>query len=338
MNYKSYSYYFLGLFISLFVYSCNNPKEVKEIVSEETQKSVNKSEILLEYLKKTGDFINNKKVPAMIKTEEVFKNLDKYLIIDLRKKEDFVSGHIKGAKNVEMKNLLSFLEKDVTPSEFKKIVMVCYSGQSASYSASVLRLLSYENVYAMKWGMSSWDKASAEKKWASKISNKYANKLETKSNPKNAKGDYPVIETEKTTGNDILEERAAKVLSEGFKKFIVKADDVFASPEKYYIINYWPKEKYDLGHIPGSVQYDPKKSLGTATFLNTLPTDKPILVYCYTGQHASFVAAYLRILNYDARVLVYGANGFMNGEMVKRDAKKWHAFTKKKILNYKLEK
>ncbi len=339
MNIRIPIFYILGLLLTLTI-SCNNPSatdENKDVANQETvKKAVNHVESVLEYFESKGDFINSKKVPTMVKTQDVFDNLGKFLIVDLRKKEDFAIGHIKGAKNVELNNLLDFMSK-VTPSEFEKIVMVCYDGQVASYATSVLRLLDYTNIFAMKFGMSSWDKESAKDNWVAKISNDFADKLETKDNPKNEKGDYPVLESSKNKAIDVLEERVALVLKEGLKPYMLEAKDVFEAPEKYYIMNYWPKEKYDLGHIPTAVQYDPKKSLGRKTFLNTLPTDKPIVVYCYTGQHAAFVTAYLRILNYDAHVLAYGANSFMNGEMAKKEG--WHAFeADKKVLNFKLEK
>ena len=43
--------------------------------------------------------------------------------------------------------------------------------------------------------------------------------------------------------------------------------------------------------------------------LDTLPTDKPIVVYCWTGQTSAQVTPYLRILGYDAYSMLYGMNG-----------------------------
>ena len=38
-------------------------------------------------------------------------------------------------------------------------------------------------------------------------------------------------------------------------------------------------------------------------------TDKPVVVYCYTGQTSAHMAAYLRVLGYDAKSLLFGMNG-----------------------------
>jgi rhodanese-related sulfurtransferase len=57
------------------------------------------------------------------------------------------------------------------------------------------------------------------------------------------------------------------------------------------------------------MQYTPKADLKMSTFLKTLSTEKPVVVYCYTGQTSSHVAAFLRVVGYDAKSLLYGANG-----------------------------
>ncbi len=212
---------------------------------------------------------------------------------------------------VKFDEILSYM-KSINPNRYEKIVIVCYSGQKAGYATSVLRHLGYANVYSMKWGMSSWNEKTSAK-WVNNISDKYSSELETSGNKMNSTDAYPVIKTEKTSNYNILKQRADDVIKDA--KFIVKAEKVFSETDKYYIINYWPKKFYDIGHIKGAVQYTPKKSLTSDTFLKTLPSDKPILVYCFTGQHAAYVVAYLRILGYDAYSLAYGANSFMHKKM-----------------------
>jgi rhodanese-related sulfurtransferase len=49
--------------------------------------------------------------------------------------------------------------------------------------------------------------------------------------------------------------------------------------------------------------------------MKTLPTNQTIVVYCYTGQTSSFVAAYLRLLGYDAKSLSFGANAMIYDTM-----------------------
>ncbi len=337
---KKLSYYVISLFIatSLLFVSCKQNKKTNEKDAVAVEKvAIDEFEVLTAYLEKNGNFINSKTVPAMIKTKEVFENTnnEKYKIIDTRPADLYNEGHIVNAVNVPIKNMLNYFEGDIDPYSYEKIVLVCKSGQSASYATGIMRLMGYENVYAMKSGMSSWGKKFAKDYWIKNISDAYAEKLEIVSNDKPAKGKHPILKTGKTKAEDILRERAQKALNTSYKSLLVKAPALFENPANYYIVNYWPEAKYNAGHIPSAVQYTPKKSLATTTDLYTLPTDKEIVVYCYTGQHAGFVTAYLNMLGYNAKALAYGANSFMNTEMLNKEDD-WHAFSTKKIGNYKV--
>ena len=66
---------------------------------------------------------------------------------------------------------------------------------------------------------------------------------------------------------------------------------------------------YPSGHIPGAVNIG-AKALFTAENLATLPTDKQIVTYCYTGQTSAQIACYLQMLGYNAKSLMFGQNGF----------------------------
>jgi len=322
----------------MFLASCGGASdntEKKDTAKKEQVKEINYTQLLLDKIVENGDFINTKKVPTMIPADKVNAAEEgKFLIIDIRKPKVFASGHIKGAVNVKLENILDYFKKNDTKG-FEKVVMVCNSGQTASYATSVLQILGYGNVYAMKWGMASWNKKFGDN-WLKGISDKNADKLETTANKKAEKGKLPKFACEKKTGDEILNARAAKVLKEGLHKYYVNIDDLLANSADYYIVNYWPAKAYNIGHLTGAIRYQPKKSLGQKTDLLTLPTDKKIVVYCYTGQHAAFVVAYLRMLGYDAYTLKYGSNSFMN-KMLKENEDLGHGFSKKAINNFKLE-
>ena len=100
--------------------------------------------------------------------------------------------------------------------------------------------------------------------------------------------------------------------SEKFDKAKIKNSVVIGNPENYYIANYWKATHYsDPGHIPGAIQYTPKASMKLSADLKTLPTDKEVVIYCYTGQTSAFLSAYLRVIGYDAKSLLYGTNGMI---------------------------
>lgn len=335
---KKISFYLFALLFStsLFIASCNGgggePKEDYVDTTEATAE-INEFELLVNYLEENGDFINTD-APAMIKSSEVNEKGENYYIIDLRGATDFANGHIKGAVNVPMGKVLDHI-KSVNLADFEKVVMVCYTGQSASFTTCALRLLGHNNVFAMKWGMCGWNKDIKPAKWTKNGSNKYGEQLETTANEMAAAGDYPTLNTGKTTGKEILEARIEELMSKPFSDYRVKADELFGNGANYYIINYWPVEKYNVGHVPGAIQYTPKKSFRTDAVLNTLPTDKTIVPYCYTGQHSAFVTAYLNILGYDVKSLLFGANSFMNEVMKTNEM--GHIFSDKQIHDYPYE-
>ena len=252
----------------------------------------------------------------------------KYQIIDIRSDSWFEYGHIRDAKNVSASDLLNYFESSITPADYDKIVLICYSGQYAAYYASLLRLAGYNNVYSMKWGMSSWRVDFADNSWNKNIGDDFAGKLETLESSKLEKGTHPTLSTAKSDPKEILKDRLQKLFETPYSDYIVKSTDVFENPSNYYIVNYWDQNRYINGHIPNAVQYQPFTSLNSTADLYTLPADKKVAVYCSTGQTAAYVVAYLNVLGYDAGNIAYGANSFMNQTLKEKD---WDAFTKKEI-------
>lgn len=289
-------------------------------------------ELLVQYLEENGNFINSDLAPAIILASEIKDNLknNKYLVLDIRSESWFEYGHIKNAQNVNGPELLNYFETKIDPTTFDKITIVCYSGQSAAYYASLLRLAGYNNVYNLKWGMSSWGNEFAQNIWIKNSTNNFEDQLETTANQMHEKGETPALETGKIDGKEILKERIEAAFAKPYKEFIVKAEDAFANPSDYYIVNYMDEDKYNFGHIKGAVQYQPKTLLST-TNLFTLPTNKKVLVNCLTGQSAAYTVAYLNVLGYDVANLGYGSNSYMNTVLTEKG---WEGFSSVEIQNY----
>lgn len=282
---------------------------------------INESEVLVKYLESSAsplgkDYVSTD-MPAMILASEVYtlNQTGQVYIIDIRAAADFTTGHIQNAVNVALGDLLTHIDGvDLTP--YTKVAIVCYSGQSASYGTSLLRLVGYGNVYTMKFGMCSWHTDFAGS-WNNNTSNMYATQFTDSNYAKGPAGAMPTLNTGKTTGQEILMARVNTLLAEGFTPAKVSKTVVFANLSTYYIANYWSATHYtDPGHIPGAMQYTPKLSMQFAEDLKTLPTDKPIVIYCYTGQTSAHLTAYLRLLGYDAKSLLFGANGMIYDELI----------------------
>ena len=287
----------------LFVAGCDEK-------STEPTPPINEAEVLAAYLESSGDYLNTSN-PAIVaasdvRTTQLSTPTAQYLI-DIRSSTDYTNGHIQGAVNVTTANLLTHV-KGINAASYTRVVVVCYTGQTAGFGTAALRLMGYSNAYSLKWGMCSWDSSFAQNRWLSNMQNTRAAQLVTTATAKNAAGSLPTLSTGKTTGAEILEARVNALLTEGFTPATVSNTTLFSNLTGYYIVNYWPATEYAAGHVPGAVQYTPKADLKLSTNLKTLPASTPVVVYCYTGQTSASVAFILRTLGYDAKSLLYGAN------------------------------
>ena len=285
--------------------------------------------MLIDQLREQGDYVNSRQFPSMIKAPTVYEELDGNIhLIDLRKEDFYKKGHIKGAVNVRMPDILDHFENEILPFHFDKIILICYGGHIASYTTHMLRLLGYSNVYAMRYGMSSWNSDFAKDFWAARISSDFQDQLITDDNPKPPSGYQPVLQTSGTTGEDILHERIQLLLSEDRGPIFIDQESVFKNPDDYFIINFERKDKYESGHIPGAIRYKPQGTLGIPAEMSTIPTDQSVIVYCGTGHNSQFAVAYLRLFGYDAKSMNYGNNGFMHQKMIEERGKlSWHPYT-----------
>ena len=347
-----YSVFLLSVLTILSLTGCSGNKGEKKqesslplsaTQSREEKKPVivgNETSLLLKDLVENGDYVNSQVFPSLIKASIVHENLGKnILVVDLRSPKLFSEGHIKGAVNKKFEELPSYFEKGIKPFTYDKIIMVCEDGQVSSYTTSLLRLMGYGNVFSMRWGMSAWNGKYAKDGWLKGVSGKYEANLENIVNERPTASAMPELNTGKATGEEIEAERFRKLFEEGTGKILITADEVFADPGKYFIINLERKDKYEDGHIPGAVRYKPEATLGFIDEMASIPFDKTVVVYCGTGHNSGFATAYLRLLGYDARTLKYGNNSFMYDKMVKqRTALSWLPFTNEDVNNFEVVK
>ena len=86
-----------------------------------------------------------------ITPEELEEDAGQYFLLDIRSKDVFEEGHIKGSSNIFWQKLLEDENLNKLPKD-KVIVLICYVGHTASQMLLALRLLGYEAV-ALKFGM-----------------------------------------------------------------------------------------------------------------------------------------------------------------------------------------
>jgi phage shock protein E len=77
------------------------------------------------------------------------------LIIDVREKDAFFTGHIKGATNVRRESL-EVAVSEIAPDRSRAILLYSADGNQGALAAESLQRLGYLNVFSLKGGLSSW--------------------------------------------------------------------------------------------------------------------------------------------------------------------------------------
>lgn len=277
---------------------------------DKTTDTVDASEVLTEYLKTSSmdlaDVIGTKGTATFfVMGAPADGNLDAKWIMDIRSAADFAKGHIVGANNVAFPDILSS-----AANADKPILVVCYTGQTACFATTLLRLYGYESTQALKWGMSGWNS-----EFSAKWDNSVADIVDGNPNwsyasaPSNSVYELPSFNNLAVEGVSLLKERVEAVVAEGFKT--VSASDVLTTPSDYQVNNFFSEAHYNLfGHIKDANRINPL--LLTDGSIKGLNPDAKVVTYCYTGQTSAVVTAFLRVLGYDAHSLSFGMNALSN--------------------------
>ena len=240
-----------------------------------------------------GYFANLPEDKHMIFPPELFEKMDageEMLIIDIRTAEDYAEGHLKGAVNVPYATVGENVEK--IPDDIQ-IYIHCYTGQTGSQSTVLLNVAG-KQVTNIQGG---WKKGII-------VEENYENYIETEPHELPG-GEYPVDPAIAEAVADF----SAKAPGDAHANFNFPPEElaelIEAGDVPYTILSVRKAEDYAQGHIEGAVNipYGP----GIQDQLAGLPTDKPVIVYCYTGQSGSQTMTILRLLGYEA----YNLNGGM---------------------------
>jgi rhodanese-related sulfurtransferase len=290
---------------------------------------------LLTYLEENGDYINSSDSPSIINADEVYNNLNSYLILDVRSKYQFDHGHIENAINLKSENLINYL-KEINRGNFTKVVIVSATGQAAAYYNCLLRLYGFTNTFSLNFGMASWN-SDFSQLWQNSNSSGY--RQNSFDNIFNSKPNYtklPKISFENSDAStkEKLLKRILILLNEDFVDTTLQ--NVASGPsidlgtitknynenkkifEGYYFALYGDDISYYYSsksgsevplHPKGAVFYKssfPISELKSTEFLQTIPSDKIDVIYSFDGQLSAYAAAYLRVLGYDAKSQLFG--------------------------------
>lgn len=261
----------------------------------------------------TNTYLTSGLAPT-ISVEDVYNKIVKggdtsYTILSIRKPEDYAKGHIEGAINIPFGEIykqenLAKLDKN------KKIVVVCYTGHTASQTAMFLNQLGYE-AYAMKFGMMGWT-SNADVLALQPFTKAADFEVETTVNEAEPNNELPSVNTGKSNPEEVIIAQTEKYLTSGLAPTISVEDvnkAVTEGDSSYFVLSIRSPEDYAKGHVKGAINI-PYSELAKEENLKKLPTDKKIVVVCYTGHTASYATMFLNQLGYEAYAMKFGMMGW----------------------------
>ena len=310
------------LFSFLVLSGCLKDAPITQATTEQ-----NSSADILIYLETQGDFINSPLMPSLITATELFNNPDNKIIIDIRSISNFNVGYIQNALNIKPADIINFIK---TTEPNNTIVLVSLTGQSASYYTGLLRLNGYTNVFALKYGMSSWNIDFAVP-W--KINNQRTTFFTNKVFNKPPFSTLPEINFASTEGNikEKINRRIQGLMNNTFSEndivdvsiTVSNLIDIYSPSRGDYLNTFVVCYAQNLdeyivgsssisnpGHLPTAVYYQANNfgasDLRSTAFLQTIPNNKDIVVYSRIGHSSAFITAYLNLLGYRAKSLLFG--------------------------------
>lgn len=242
-----------------------------------------------------------------------------WYVMDIRSASDFADGHIKGAVNVELSNVVNAAAN----ANGVPILVVCKTGQTAGHAVMALRLSGYTDAAVLKFGMAGWNPQFAGP-WESNIGNTstdHASEWNTDAPPAHESFAAPSWESTATDGAAILAERVQLMLDNGFPT--IASDDVWGNQGNYQIHNFWAEADYTTyGHFSTAYQLKPISLQGDE--VSAIDSEGTTLIYCFTGQTSSMVTAWLNVLGYDAKSILFGVNKINYDELEADGKPHWH--------------
>ncbi len=217
---------------------------------------------------------------------QMVKDGSDIFVLDIRSSEDYAKGHIKGAYNAPWGPSISENLKNI-PSD-KPVFVYCYSGQTAGQAVHTLNVAGF-------------DARSVNLGWNFGIS-KVEGVEEVTSTDVLAFGEaVSEIDPEIQAALDEYYNGLADVKGTTYANYKISEDslkELLDSEEDFYLLSIRSEDDYNKGHIASANLLPYGKGMNDG--FSSLPMDKKIVVYCYSGQTAGQTTAALRLLGYDA--------------------------------------
>jgi rhodanese-related sulfurtransferase len=224
-------------------------------------------------------------------------------IIDIRRAEDYANGHIAGAVNLPWGTEALVSELPNIPQE-GNVYLHCYSGQTAGQAIALMHLagVPVKSVrYGYNFGISKVE--GFEEFVTTEAATLPALGNEIPENVMTAYADFYAGLAE-AAGTPF----ASNIVSEENARAIWEAGD-----EDVQFVSIRQAADYAENHIEGAVNIPWGPDL--PEMFMSMPMDKKLIVYCYSGQTAGQTVGALRALGFDAVSLRGGMGTPLNAPM-----------------------
>lgn len=264
-------------------------------------------EVIINYIRNIPE---NKNLinPSELK-EQLDDNPVKYLILDIRKQEDYKKGHILGAINIPYGPEVAMNLENIRAVAGNKIVVVtCYIGQTSCQTISLFNIAGIKSL-GLSLGMGKEDFSDFSHGWMHM--------------------GYPV-DLENTFLDEFVKLTIPnQIVNQAVKDYFVPLpgheykiapvalkNDLSLNPEKYLLVDIRDEQDFKTGHIRGSINIPfGLKIVENLNWLRETSLDNIIVFYCYDAQIAGQVVSLLSLIGINARNLIFGfgKDGYTKG-------------------------
>ncbi|NNL13060.1 MAG: rhodanese-like domain-containing protein [Acidimicrobiia bacterium] len=278
---------------------------------------IDEATVLAEYV-----VAENAEWGPVIGAEALFENLsdgddsNDPFIVSVRAPDAYALGHIEGAINIPWKTIADPANLALLPTD-QPIVVYCYTGHTGQVAATILNVLGYD-VQNLKFGMMGWtadDEVLATGRYSAAPGYPTVTDAplatETYELPAMATGETEASEIALASAQAMLADWGPVASAESLFENLSDGDD----SNDPLVVSVRAPDAYALGHIEGAINI-PWKVITDPANLASLPTDQPIVVYCYTGHTGQVAATALKMLGYDVTNMKFGMMGWTDDDAV----------------------
>ncbi len=264
--------------ISILFISCKSNSQDQQVLTANTVEISSKKNV-----------INNVSVADFTKALE----LPDATLVDVRTLKEYNQGHIEGAIHIDWYKR-SFKNNVLNISKEKPILIYCRSGNRTSKTSGVLKSLGFKEIYNLQRGINQWITSKAPLTLEDSQKNKIFQELIASNTKK--------VQPEIANSGKIYNVKALD-----FGK-VIKLKNVT-------IVDVRTPQEFISGHIDGSVNIDWYKR-NFKENIQRLAKDKPIAIYCRSGNRTSKAASVLHSMGFKEVInLAYGINDWNRNKL-----------------------